>query len=1123
MHPAKERIAAVIGQRTQGSGYLLAPRLVLTAAHVAERTVRVAVPGGVGLVSCRTLWTRDDEHGDAALLLAERDLVSPEAAAAFEPVVWGRVGDLQVWREAQAIGFPQAARDAYDELDTEQLVGTLKPGSRLLGGDHVLDSDHGAPAPLADGGSPWAGMSGAAVFVGGLLCGVVREDPAGWRHGRLAVTPMFRVWSNPEFLDLCAEYGHKPVSRALASSLEMETESFERRLCDYLGGRAGELTIVGLTLSDTEGETWPLSPAYLSLEMTGVERLAGRPGHSTHWDMATGFDMGGRGADRPESRCPRVTSPRRAEAALAGQRRVLLRGAAGSGKTTLLQWLTTITAKDELPPGLDHLRGCVPLPLPLRTLIRQGGLPGPEEFLHTAARPLSGQPAARGWVTRRLAEGSVLLLIDGVDEVPEADRRRTLTWIKELLAAYPDARYVITTRPSAVREGWLADAGFTELELLPMSRGDIAAFIDRWHTAAGQHQSGQLRAFRAALAKAVVAKPDLGRLATNPLMCALICALNRSRRGSLPDGRMELYRAALELLLVRRDRERDIPGPGLDHAQQVVLLQKIAYWLIRNGRSEIEWPKAVRIVESALPYMPSLAEQGDAASILRHLVLRSGLLRQPTTETLDFIHRTFQDYLGAQAAVDEGDFGVLVEHAHDDQWEDVLRMAVGHATRRGRDELLGMLLDRAGRDEPHRHRLRLLAAACLEHATELDPAVRRRVADAALRLVPPRDVRSAKALARAGGVILDLLPGPDSERLQKFGNKSDEVAHAVVVAATTVADARAIPLLSGYADHRSLGVRAQLAWAWDRFDTDHYADEVIAKLAYTGEGLEDLEFVVQSKAQVSALRRLGGRPWVRCVGALTADDLTDLGTPVLNTLSFRSNPEAVDLRALRSCPPLTALGIVESRGWSHLRAVNSEALHTLNLAVSHDPGDLDAVSDMARLEVLTLDWPRTTPRPSLEVSLPPGVRDLQLGGGPSVGLRLRDAARCRALSYVSYVGTDATVHGRLALADLPALRELRIIGASLTTWASAEPLPRVKRLFLDEPRDLAGLAHLAPAFPGLRKLWFYCDSTTEVLDAAHLADLGSCRLSLRHCGPVLNAHRLPADTGLTVNAAQRHA
>ncbi|MFD0382980.1 NACHT domain-containing protein [Streptomyces stramineus] len=187
-------------------------------------------------------------------------------------------------------------------------------------------------------------------------------------------------------------------------------------------------------------------------------------------------------------------------------------------------------------------------------------------------------------------------------------------------------------------------------------------------------------------------------------MCALICALNRSRRGYLPHGRMELYRAALELLLVRRDRERDIAvgleSPELEQAQ-TALLRKIAYWLIRNGRHEIAWHKAVEILERALPAMPAVAARGSAEDILRHLVLRSGLLRQPTSGTLDFIHRTFQDYLGAQAAVDDWDFDVLVEHAHDTQWEDVLRMAVGHAAPRARAELLHLLLERGtGRSPP---------------------------------------------------------------------------------------------------------------------------------------------------------------------------------------------------------------------------------------------------------------------------------------------------------------------------------------------------------------------------------------------------------------------------------------
>ncbi|MCC3771324.1 serine protease [Streptomyces sp. UNOC14_S4] len=1095
MHPVREHIAAVMGRGTQGSGYVLAPRLVLTAAHVAVEPVRAAVPGGVGLVECRVLWVRDDEQGDVALLLAERDLVGAETAASFEPVVWGRLRDL-VWRDAQAIGFPQVARDAHEELDTEQLVGTLKPGSGLLGGRYVLDSAHGAPVAPADGGSPWAGMSGAAVFVGGLLCGVVCADPGGWRHGRLTVTPMFRVLSHPEFIDLCLEHGHRTTSRALPPSLEAEEQSFEWRLREYLAERAGELTIVGLTLSDGEGEGWPLDAAYLSLEVTG-----GDTAPRERWLSAPGREL-------LETAAP---APRRAEAALAGRARVLLRGAAGSGKTTLLQWLTSITAKDEIPVGLEQFRDCVPLLLPLRTLVGvDGGLPGPEEFLRAVARPLAGLPAARGRVTRWLSEGRALLLIDGVDEVPEADRRRTLEWLRELLIAYPDARYVVTTRPSAVREGWLADSGFTELELLPMSRTDVGAFIDRWHVAAGQEQSEELRAFGTALKKAVVAKPDLGRLATNPLMCALICALNRSRRGNLPRGRMELYRAALELLLVRRDRERDIPvgadGPELEHAQQTALLQKIAYWLIRNGRSEIEWGKAVQIIERALPAMPSVAARGDAESILRHLVLRSGLLRRPTSGTLDFIHRTFQDYLGAQAAVEEWDFDVLVDHAHDDQWEDVLRMAIGHASPKARAELLGMMLDRARCDVARGPRLRLLAAACLEHATELDPVVRNRVAEEARELVPPRDVEDAKALATAGRVVIDLLPGPDGISEGKYGLEQDEVARAVVVAATTVADDRAIPLLAEYADHYYLGVRAQLAWAWSRFDTDHYADEVIRKLVYDDAGKEDLEFVVQSKAEVLALKRLGGRPWVRCVGPLMTDDLRDLGTPVLETLSFRDNREGVDLRALRLARPLSELGILDSYCFGDLGALNGEELHTLNLSLLEGPGPLDAMSRMDKLQVLTLDWMLVTSSKQ-DLVLPRNLQYLRLGEGPSIDLQLAGMRRCRALRTLSYVSVGDPYEFTV-LKSLPSLADLRIQRQDLTRWADAESLPQMERLFLDEAKGLAGLRHLPRVFPNLKQLYIF-NNTHEPLDLAPLADMGIPDITIDHKGPLLNARLLP--------------
>ncbi|MFI1969544.1 hypothetical protein BLA24_14955 [Streptomyces cinnamoneus] len=1107
MHPARERIAAVFG-RGQGSGYLLAPDLVLTAAHVVGdcEAPTVIVPGGVGKVRCRVGWSRDDNRRcDVALLLAERDLVPPETAAAFEPLVWGRAYDLRAWPGAQAIGFPHVQRDGAGELDSEQVVGALKPGSNLLSGRHVLDSDHGAPAAPADGGSPWAGMSGAAVFVDGLLAGVVCADPGGWRHGRLTVTPSETLWQDFRFLRECVLAGHKPESRSLASPRQREVEVFERRLRDYIVGRSGELTIIGLTLGDGEGETWPLDAAYLSLELTG----AGRAG------AGEGFGLPG---GDPAARS--VPSPKRAEEALAGHRRVLLRGAAGSGKTTLLQWLATLTARGEVPPELGHLSGCIPLTLPLRTLIRRGELPRPEEFLAAAAGPLAGLPAAQGWATRRLTEGTALLLIDGVDEVPEADRRRTLAWLKDLLAAYPDARYVITTRPSAVREGWLADAGFTELELLPMSRGDVLAFIDRWHAAAGAAHDERLRSFRDALSAAVVAKRDLGRLATNPLMCALICALNRSRRGHLPHGRMELYRAALDLLLIRRDREREIvvglEGPELEQAQ-VALLQKIAYWLIRNGRSEIEWHKAVEILERALPAMPAVAARGSAEQILRHLVVRSGLLRQPTSETLDFVHRTFQDYLGAQAAVDDWDFDVLVNHAHDDQWEDVLRMAVGHAPPRARAELLGMLLERGEKEETNRHRLRLLAAACLEQATEVDPAVRARVERAASELVPPRDTESAKALAEAGQIVLDLLPGPEG--------LSDEVAHAVVVTATTIGDDRAIPLLARYAAHPSLAVRAQLTWAWDRFDTEHYADAVISKLSYAEEGGDYLRFVAKSRRHLVVLRRMGGRPRVEYEGTPSEEDLRLLFTPVLRELAVQS-ADVFDLRVLSALPSLRELTVYRSKTVAHLDELDSGCLERLHFNLDEPPAGLEAVGGMTGLRYfgLTMDRSRARAGRPQTLSLPPALSALTLSAGRAVGVDLSALHHHPALEYLTYYGEDVR-REELGLGTLPRLVRLHAMAEDLRTLREAEPLPGVTTLHLGHPRELGGLVHLPAAYPDVERLSIVMrHGSEEAIDLAPLRDLGRpVAVTVHHSGPVTGGDCLPEGSTLSVREAVKSA
>lgn len=657
--------------------------------------------------------------------------------------------------------------------------------------------------------------------------------------------------------------------------------AFEQRYLSYVTTKHSHLTIYGIDLVDSS-DRWPLDAAYLSLQALGP----------TEDDHTTGPD-GLRIASAP------TALP--AEQALAEHDLVLLRGVAGSGKTTLVQWLAVTAARGE--------RGDrIPFVLPLRTLVRRpDGLPAPDAFLEAVHVPFHAtQPP--GWADRVLTTRRGLLLIDGIDEIPERERERTRRRLRDLLDVYPGNQWLVTSRPSAVREDWLTPDGFTELALTPMSRDDVAAFIARWHTAAriDAPDPDLVDSYRRSLLDAVQTKPDLGRLATNPLMCGLICALHRDRRGYLPHGRQELYDAALTMLLARRDEERDMfprgGGPNgihLTELPQIQLLQRLAYWLIRNNQSEMDRERAERTVADILPSLPAAATQGDAAAILRHLLVRSGLLREPTVGTVEFVHRTFQDYLGAKAAVEEGDFGLLVRGAAaDEQWADVFRMAVAHARPRERAELLGDLTEAARHlSGPAATRVRLLALASLEHATQLDPGVRAAVEQNAAALIPPRTTEEARALASAGPLALELLPGPEG--------LSDAEARAVVVTASLIGTEAAVPVLARFRSHRSLSVRAQLNWTWNRFETRRYGEEVIARLPE-----EDLFFTARSREHLRVLNELGGRTRLQLVGDIDPAELAGaLSLKTVTELNIRDNVLLQDLTPLLSLHRLTYLDL----------------------------------------------------------------------------------------------------------------------------------------------------------------------------------------------------------------------
>ncbi|MFF0250796.1 P-loop NTPase [Streptosporangium sandarakinum] len=186
---------------------MIAPRLVLTSAHVtgpAGAAVRVFHPGRAGMFGGAVVWAGTPGGRDDAALVAVDD-------PAWEPpqggaVRWGRTVTYRPGIRCESWGLPSFAQREDRPAELWQPAGTLNPGDRYVGDRYVMTLDGHPPQAAGAGGSPWEGMSGAALVCGDLLAGVIAADPAHLAHARLEVVPAYVLFADPGFRRVLAEH-----------------------------------------------------------------------------------------------------------------------------------------------------------------------------------------------------------------------------------------------------------------------------------------------------------------------------------------------------------------------------------------------------------------------------------------------------------------------------------------------------------------------------------------------------------------------------------------------------------------------------------------------------------------------------------------------------------------------------------------------------------------------------------------------------------------------------------------------------------------------------------------------------------------------------------------------------
>jgi hypothetical protein len=800
-------------------------------------------------------------------------------------------------------------------------------------------------------------------------------------------------------------------------------EEFRRRYLELVSASLDEVELFRRT-SDRGAAQARLSVAYVSLRATGddgaVRRRAG-----TRFLPPLRSDM-----SDWEDGDPGEAPGMRVEAALGDASRVLLRGEAGSGKTTLLRWLAVTAARGAFTGELAGWNGLTPVFVKLREYSGRA-LPLPEAMLDTVAGHIAGV-MPKAWMERQLAAGRALLLIDGVDELLDGERRAVREWLRKLLAAYGDVRVVVTSRPAAAGADWLRREEFTPLHLDRMTPPDLAAFVRQWHQAVRELGEElpcaveELPQYEQSLLSSLKDRPHLQSLAGTPLLASMLCAMHLNRGSQLPRDRMELYRNALHTLVHERDAHRNVPSAvdsRLSLGDKLVLLRDLAWRLSDNNRSEISLEQAGRYVGRKLAGMRHLEER-DGTGVLEQLRSRSGVLRSPAVGRLDFVHRTFQEYLAAEEATEEDRIGNLVGRAHLDIWRETIIMAAGHANRPQREELLGGILDRAEEEPRNARRLRLLAAACQETVLEVSDGLAGRLDTAVGALLPPRRETDPPALAAVGTSLLRRMP-------RSLGELTEKAAVQTVRTVALIGGEEALTLLAGYTDDQREPVLTELVDAWDYFAADAYADKVLAALPLGNQRV-----------------RLSHPGQWRAVTELRSITDLDIRYPLR------------DFAALGELPPLTRLNVNLRPASADLAVLGAAhpGLRLLGLGGAGPLRQLGAIGELKKLRFLVLCLGGVTDLEDLCLSA--SLHYLSLVRADLVSLA--PLARFPSISVLDLWAPGASLpQGMDAICALPQLRHLSLHGIDVASWLTTSQFPAaVERLSVfdcllpDDPQAL---------------------------------------------------------------------
>jgi hypothetical protein len=356
---------------------------------------------------------------------------------------------------------------------------------------------------------------------------------------------------------------------------------------------------------------------------------------------------------------------------LANQEQYLMvLGDPGIGKSTFLRKVGLEALKGNkdsyqhsLTPVLLELKNFKENEINIQALIE-------EEF------KICGFPNVEKNISNKLEKGELLILLDGLDEVPTANVYNVIEKIQDFVDRHHKNRFILSCRTAArthLRQ-------FTDIEIVEFDDQQIQSFIEHWFSSELDRKNETAKNCWELLQKEEYKSAK--ELAHTPLLLTFLCLVYDENQ-SFPTNRSRLYQDALRILLEKWSAEKRLPNRGLVYEnlsieQEEILLSEIAYQNFVADKLFLEKREIVKQIKDHLKQNLNAPQHLDGEKVLKTIEIEQGILVERARDVYSFSHLTLQEYLTAQYIYDND----LIEEAvknyvTETRWQEVFLLVAG--------------------------------------------------------------------------------------------------------------------------------------------------------------------------------------------------------------------------------------------------------------------------------------------------------------------------------------------------------------------------------------------------------------------------------------------------------------